>query len=360
MAEAESAQTAAPSKGISNWLKFGVALAISLIFAWLFVRGLDVDEVADSLRSANYIYVAPALALFAVSVAFRAARWRYFLLPSDDLTWGQLLPSVLIGYAGNNLLPLRAGELVRAQYLSNQYGVARMRTFGALLMERLFDSAVLATFVLWGLVITDAGDAYLGLGLLLAVASASAFIVCTVVSRHPGLPERISRWDLPFFTPRVRREIAGLGGSFLAGFTVLTSWSRFGLATLTSVGAWAFELAMYLLIAQAFSLDASVLRIAFAGAAANVAMSLPSAQGGVGPFQYFATQALTRAGVAGPAAAAYALALHLFLVAPVSLVGLVVLWRSTLPGARKQRATPELAAATDRNQRLRRFVSRSS
>src|SRR5436190_5993589 len=249
----------APPRGISNWLKFGVALAISLLFAWLFVRGLDLDEVADSLRSANYAWVAPALALFAASVAFRAARWRYFLLPTNDLTWRQLLPSVLIGYAGNNLLPLRAGELVRAQFLVDRYGVPRMRTFGALLMERLFDSAVLATFVLWGLVITDAGDAYLGLGLLLAAGSVGAFVVCTAFSRHPELPERISRWNLPLFTPRIRQEIAGLGGSFLAGFTVLTSWSRFGLATLTSIGAWAFELAMYLLIARAFSLDASVL-----------------------------------------------------------------------------------------------------
>ena len=76
-------------------------------------------------------------------------------------------------------------------------------------------------------------------------------------------------------------------------------------------------------------------------ASARWPSALPSAQGGVGPFQYFATQALTRAGVAGPAAAAYALALHLFLVAPVSLVGLVVLWRSTLPGARKHRITSE-------------------
>jgi len=341
VAEAESAQTAVAPRGISNWLKFGVALAISLLFAWLFVRGLDLGDVADSLRSANYAYVAPALVLFAASVAFRAARWRYFLLPTDDLTWRQLLPSVLIGYAGNNLLPLRAGELVRAQYLANQYGVARMRTFGALLMERLFDSAVLATFVLWGLVITDAGDAYLGLGLLLAAASGGAFVVCTIVSRHPGLPERISHWDLPFFTPRIRQEIAGLGGSFLAGFTVLTSWRRFNLAALTSVAAWSLELGMYLLIGQAFSLELSVPRIAFAGAAANVAMSLPSAQGGVGPFQYFATQALTRAGVAQTAAAAYALALHLFLVAPVSLVGVVVLWRSTLPGARKHTASSE-------------------
>jgi uncharacterized protein (TIRG00374 family) len=347
VAEAEAAQTAARSSRVGNWLKFGVALAISLVFAWLFVRGLDLEEVADSLRSANYIYVAPALGLFAISVIFRAARWRYFLLPSDDLSWRQLLPSVLIGYAGNNLLPLRAGELVRAQNLAVTYGVSRMRTFGALLMERLFDSAVLATFVLWGLLLVDAGDAYLGLGLLLAGASAAAFLVCTLVSRHPDLPLRISQLNLPLFTPRVRKEIAGLGSSFLAGFTVLTSWSRFGMAIVTSIGAWSFELAMYWLIAQAFALDASLLRIAFAGAAANVAMSLPSAQGGVGPFQYFATQALIRAGVAGSEAAAYALALHLFLVAPVSLVGLVVLWRSTLPGARRYVApSPEAPAKT--------------
>jgi uncharacterized protein (TIRG00374 family) len=352
VAEAEPAQIAPLSSGrLGRWLKFGIALAVSVLFAWLFVRGLDLDEVADSLAGANYAYVAPALGLFALSVACRAARWRYFLLPSDDLSWRQLLPSVLIGYAGNNLLPLRAGELVRAQHLLDHHGVSRMRTFGALLMERLFDGVVLATFVLWGLLIVDVGDAYLGLGLLLAGASVCAFIVCTVVSRHPGLPGRIAALPLPFLTPRLRREIAGLGGSFLAGFTVLTSASRFLLATLTSIAAWGLELAMYLLIAEAFALDASLLEIAFAGAAANVAMSLPSAQGGVGPFQYFATQALLRAGVAGPAAAAYALALHMFLVAPVSLVGLAVLWRSTLPGARKGRVVaaspaPEPAAVS--------------
>jgi hypothetical protein len=51
----------------------------------------------------------------------------------------------------------------------------------------------------------------------------------------------------------------------------------------------------------------------------------------VGPFQYSATKALVQAGVVKTAAAAYALALHLFLVLPVSLVGLVVLWRTTIP-----------------------------
>src|SRR5690606_27093896 len=94
---------------------------------------------------------------------------------------------------------------------------------------------------------------------------------------------------------------------------------------------WGFELGMYWLISLAFDLNASLITIAFAGAAANVAMSLPAAQGGVGPFQAFATRALREFGVASSAAGAYSIALHIFLVVPVSLVGLVVLWRAALP-----------------------------
>src|SRR4051794_20416297 len=101
----EAELTAAPAPKWQMWAKFGVALAISVLFAGLFLRGLDLDQVWQSLRHANYLYVAPALALFGVSVCVRAERWRYFLLPANDLSWRQLLPSVLIGYAGNNLLP---------------------------------------------------------------------------------------------------------------------------------------------------------------------------------------------------------------------------------------------------------------
>jgi hypothetical protein len=88
---------------------------------------------------------------------------------------------------------------------------------------------------------------------------------------------------------------------------------------------------MYFVISKAFTLDAGFIKIAFAGAAANVALSVPSAQGGVGPFQYVALQALAKAGVTGGGAAAFALALHIFLVGPVSLVGLCFLWRSAVP-----------------------------
>jgi uncharacterized protein (TIRG00374 family) len=331
----------------SRWLKFAAALGVSVLFSYLFIRKIDLNEVGDAVAGADYFYVIPAMVLFAASVCARSLRWRYFLLPQPDLTWRQLLPSVLVGYAGNNLLPLRAGELVRAQYLADHHAVPRMQTFGALLMERLFDSAVLATFVLWGLLVVDIGTAYLGLGLALAAGSLAGFIVCGLIARNPTLPERLARLPLPFIGPRLRDEIASLGSSFFAGFSVLRSPSGFVLAAATTAAAWGLELSMYWLISEAFDLNASFITIAFAGSAANVAMSLPSAQGGVGPFQYFATEALVKFHIAASTAAAYALALHLFLVVPVSVVGLIVLWRSTLPGQQRARVGAAAVEAPD-------------
>jgi uncharacterized protein (TIRG00374 family) len=329
-------------------LKLFVTFAGSLIFCVFFIRNIDLDEVLASLRDANYLYIVPALALFAVSLAVRAVRWRYFLLGSYNLGWQDLLPSVLIGYAGNNLLPLRAGELVRAQHLSDRFGIARMQTFGALLMERLFDGAVLSAYLLWGLLVAGSGTAYLGAGVLLAGGAVVGFVVATAAALNPALPSKVASLPLPLLTPGLRHQISGLGGSFLKGFSVLTNPARCAGAALTSVAAWGLELGMYILIARAFDLGASVSAIAFAGAAANVSLSLPLAQGGVGAFEVLATEALVEFDVAENAAAAYSLALHFFLILPVSLVGLAVLWRSTLvENARRTRTASTPAEAPD-------------
>lgn len=337
------------SERTKRWLKLFVTFAGSLVFSVFFLRSIDLDQVLTALRDADYLFIVPALALFGASLCFRALRWRYFLLGSHDLTWHQLLPSVLIGYAGNNLLPLRAGELVRAQHLYDRFGISRMQTFGALLMERLFDGAVLASFLLWGLLVSDSGAGYLGAGLLLAAGAVVGFIACTVAVMKPELAQRAIALPLGKLSPRRQIQISELGGSFMAGFSVLSGAPRVAGAAFASIAAWGLELAMYLLIAEGFHLDASVTAIAFAGAAANVSLSLPLAQGGVGAFEVLATEALVQFHVAKDAAAAYSLALHFFLIVPVSLVGLAVLWRYTLTG--RVRRSAEVAETAELRQR---------
>jgi hypothetical protein len=62
----------------------------------------------------------------------------------------------------------------------------------------------------------------------------------------------------------------------------------------------------------------------------NIGILVPSAPGHIGPFHYFAMQALISVGVTDTTAAAYALMVHLAIFVPLTLWGAGILWRQGL------------------------------
>ena len=59
--------------------------------------------------------------------------------------------------------------------------------------------------------------------------------------------------------------------------------------------------------------------------AGNLALTAPSSQGGIGPFEYFAEQVVILAGANKGTAAAYALVAHAVVIVPVVVLGLLFL-----------------------------------
>jgi glycosyltransferase 2 family protein len=329
--------------GDKGWLKYLLTVLVSVIFGFLFLRDLKISEVADAILAADYVYVPFALLLFAASLVTRAMRWEVFYQPQAP-PLRVLFPMLLITYAGNNLLPLRAGELLRAQLLKDWAGVSRMQTFGTAGVERLFDMFALGVFLLGGVIlIGDLGLAFAGIGVALTAAAAAGIGIATLVANRPHLPDALAERDWPFVSRSLTTRLAYYGRLFLAGFSVFRSLARTRDATLLTAASWLLEFGMYWLLAEAFALNEGFLPIAFAGAAANLALSLPSAQGGVGPFQWASKEALVAIGVGAAPAAAYALTLHVLLVAPVSLAGLIVFWLS-LP---RRRGVPQEVLTPD-------------
>jgi len=77
-----------------------------------------------------------------------------------------------------------------------------------------------------------------------------------------------------------------------------------------------------------------------ATAAANLAISLPSSSGGIGPFEFFAARSLELFGVAAEPASAFSIALHAALLVPITLLGLGFLWWHNLSLAEALRRPP--------------------
>ncbi len=270
------------------------------------------------------------MAIWFLSAAVRSLRWHYLLRGLANLSTATLYPIVIIGYMANNLLPLRTGELVRAYVLGERYKVSKISTLGTIAVERVFDGIVLVGFlVVAGAILGLSGELT-----VLAVAMAVAFAVLLAVFVYvASSPERASRWTdrlmslLPGTLPERGR---GFADSFLSGLQSLRSPHLVGLVLATSVVAWLLEATMYYMVGLSFGIGEGFAAYMMVAAAANLAITLPSTSGGIGPFELLTKETLTFLGVGSAVAGAYAIALHGLLLLPVIVVGLVFLWATNL------------------------------
>src|SRR6185369_4029582 len=84
-----------------------------------------------------------ALASYLGGQWLRGFRLRRLLRPEVEVTTATATNVVVVGYAVNNILPARLGELARAWILMERSGLSIVQTLTITLVERLLDAAVL-------------------------------------------------------------------------------------------------------------------------------------------------------------------------------------------------------------------------
>ena len=94
---------------------------------------------------------------------------------------------------------------------------------------------------------------------------------------------------------------------------------------------------MYLIIGYGFGIDNFFpniwqysLAMLIVVSVSNLATSIPSSQGSIGPFEVFGTIALVYLGVSNGVASAYVIILHLSLLLPVIIVGIAYMVYASL------------------------------
>ena len=325
------------------WLGLlGTALFLGLFFAFT-----DLREMGEALADANYWWFAPAIAVWFVSAWFRSLRWRYLLQPMGSFSAQTLYPIVIIGYMANNLLPARTGELVRAYIMDKRHSLNIMATLGTIAVERLFDGLVLLVFLI-------GVGAFVGLsrelGILAAAMTAIFVAIFALFLFMASSQERAERWLarlLRFLPARAQEKGGQWASSFMVGLGALQSPWRIAAVLITTVVAWALESTMYFMVGISFNLGEAFPIFMMVAAAANLAITLPSSSGGVGPFELLTKETLQFVGVRGGVAGAYAAALHALVLLPVVAAGLLFLWVINLSLAETLRrpARPKLATS---------------
>jgi uncharacterized protein (TIRG00374 family) len=114
---------------------YGISLA-SLI--WVFSK-FDFAQLGADLRRLDWTWVAVAVAVEAAVYFVDAWRWMVLLRPVGAPNFGCCLQSVFVGLFANDILPMRAGEIIRCFLLSYKSEVPISLALTSDFIERIMD-----------------------------------------------------------------------------------------------------------------------------------------------------------------------------------------------------------------------------
>jgi len=313
----------------------GLAVSAALV-VWLF-WSVDRERLLAQLLRTDWWWFTVAMLLAPAGLLARAWRWRYLFPPRG--TPPGLVPAMMIGYMVNNVLPLRAGEVVRV-YVVARRGGARFWTVAAtLIVERVLDSLCIVLvlgvlvflvdvprMVQWAAGIVLAIDV-VGISLLVALAAAPArcrVVIERLTRRWPRLRARVLRGFALFLN--------GLDGIRTRRHAIpLLVWTVI-IWVIPAAAAWASLRAAHL----ALPWLAGWVVLAFVG----LGVSIPSAPGYVGVFHAAAVLATRIFGVPDTDGFGFGIVYHASGFIPVTLLGWIYLLREHMTLSEAAHVTP--------------------
>ncbi|MCA9979489.1 MAG: flippase-like domain-containing protein [Anaerolineales bacterium] len=309
---------------MKNW-KFWLGIGVSAFFLWLALPGLHLTEVAGYMAGANYFWLIPSVAVYFVAVWARTWRWDYMLRPVKHIPVRDLFPVVVIGYMGNNIYPLRMGEVLRSYVLLRRERVPMGASLATVIVERVFDGLVMLLFVFIALPFFPLPDSYRQLVVLASVAFFAALLLFFVFAAVPAHTLRLADWVYTHFLPaKWREKLLDITQNVLNGLISLRSFRNVLMIFLTSVVIWLLETVKYWFVMHAFDFgDAQVTFFALMlmNGVVNLATTIPSGPGYVGTFDVPGIAVLVLYGVTPEIATAYTVVLHVALWLPITLLG---------------------------------------
>ncbi len=319
---------------MKKW-QFWLGVLISVVFIWLALRGLRLDQFWGVVQSANYWWLIPGIAVYFCAVWARAWRWHYLLRPIKNVPTRTVFPITTIGYMGNNIYPARAGEVLRAVILKRKEGVSISASLATIVVERIFDGVVMLGFVFVNLpevakLTADSG--FVGNIQQVAVIGTGVFfgalLIFLLAAMFPAVTIRIGGWMIDRMIPeRTRPKVTALMHRFLDGLASLRSPLNILMVFVTSVVLWLLETGKYWFVMHAFNFHVSFFALMLMNGIVNLATTIPSAPGYIGTFDAPGIAVLTAYGVPQAVAAGYTLVLHVALWLPITLVGAYFLAR---------------------------------
>lgn len=328
-------------------LGLAIGTPISAFFLWLAIQGISWSAVGKALAGADLFLVIAAVVVLMVVYLVQAERWRLIARSEGRLELRTAYSLVLASLAVNNVVPGRAGEVLRGWWLSRELNRPFSRCLSTVVVDRISDVGALIVALLISLPFVPTPD---WLRNLLVVALPLAVVLFGLIVLAWWYSTRSKRGRRRAELPEDSRSFVGrqLSG-FVRGLAGTISARRLPAIILWSMLAWGLWALAAGLIATSLDISLTPAELLFVTGVINLGVAIPSTPGFVGTYQWLGVASLALFGISRDDGFAFAVLLQAAWFVPVTLIGLGLIARGLAKnlGSRMDSDEPALTPRPD-------------
>ncbi|OGS17875.1 MAG: hypothetical protein A2219_01705 [Elusimicrobia bacterium RIFOXYA2_FULL_50_26] len=305
-----------------------IGIILGAVFLWLTLRQVDLASCWLYIRQADRRFIALALLAYILAFVVRSVRWKQLLAPLATLKAARLFFFVTMGFFMNNVLPLRLGEVIRANITGQKFNISRSGAFATVVVERLFDGFSYACifFITIGLLPFPSWAKKSMIAGSSLFVGALVFLFFFVRHKEKALA-LFSRMPLPQkFAGRIRDIFT----NFVSGLTIFAHGRGLIKVILLSLLVWSFEGSVFYIVGKAFNLGLTLPQAFLVMLVIGTGVVLPTAPGYVGTVEFLGVTSLSFIGIDKNLAFGYIITLHFLQLATVSSLGIIGMIREKI------------------------------
>ena len=330
---------------------------INIIFTRYMIDGLfgyprvDVKLLVESLKSANMLFFLIVILLIYLGWWIRAWRWQILANPVKKVSARLAFSAMMIGYLGNNILPLRAGEFMRAYVIGKRAEVPISSALATVVVERVLDMVMLLFCFALSLMLFPLPGIFKNAGILTLLFTGFVVIFLLLLFYKRELALNIANFFLKIFPSGLRIKLRKLILGFADGLQIFRKSEHHFIAIAWTLIMWGvYLLIIYCSLYFYNFISDSYPEIAKAPLIVSIVMltvttagvAMPSAPGAVGTYHGIALFGMGLFKVPPEIGLSYAILMHLSNFFPMTLTGLYCLFKegmklTELSGAARSR-----------------------
>ena len=252
--------------------KFLLGFIISSFLVYYSIQSFNLNNFKEMIIKIDYKLIFLSIILLMISVYLRGLRWRILL--DDNYSKNFLYKAQLIGYFGNNILPLRLGEILKSYIVGEKYKISKSIIFGSIILERILDMFIVGLFILVIFII----NANFLFSINIALFYGLLFIAII------GLIGVFIAYNKINFKVNKSSKISLMINDLYIGFANLNN-RNFIYALSFSIVIWLIYLFQVYLMQCAFYLDLTINQSLILLVISTAAISIPALPGNFGTFE---------------------------------------------------------------------------